>query len=258
VLALFPLLAGVPQARLLFNVAFVVVLVSLLVQGTTVAWAARRLRIELPQREGPIVEHALAGGAVLAEFRVADGSPACGTPPESLVLPADCRVVRIHGRTDRADAAPIAAGVRSFASGDDAAAQASPEMVVPPMRPLARGDVVALIGSPQALERCHVLFATARPAAAGRHGGPLAWQFPADVAWTDVCATYGLTTDLAHLGTGATLGEALEALAGRPLVEGDRVSVDRSSFVVIGFEAGRATRFAFEPRPPPGRANRPG
>ena len=48
VLALFPLLAGLPKAGLLFNVAFVVVLVSLLVQGTTIGWMARRLGVALP------------------------------------------------------------------------------------------------------------------------------------------------------------------------------------------------------------------
>jgi potassium/hydrogen antiporter len=48
VLALFPLLAGVPQADMLFNVAFVVVLVSLLVQGTTIGWVARKLGVALP------------------------------------------------------------------------------------------------------------------------------------------------------------------------------------------------------------------
>ena len=48
VLALFPLLAGVPQAEELFNVAFVVVLVSLLTQGTTIGWAARKLGVALP------------------------------------------------------------------------------------------------------------------------------------------------------------------------------------------------------------------
>ncbi len=49
VLALFPLLAGTPQADLLFNVAFVVVLVSLLTQGTTIGWMARRLGVALPE-----------------------------------------------------------------------------------------------------------------------------------------------------------------------------------------------------------------
>lgn len=48
VLALFPLMAGTPQAGLLFNIAFVVVLVSLLTQGTTIAFMARRLGVALP------------------------------------------------------------------------------------------------------------------------------------------------------------------------------------------------------------------
>jgi cell volume regulation protein A len=48
VLALFPLLAGVEGANLLFNVAFVVVLVSLLVQGSTIGFMARRLGVALP------------------------------------------------------------------------------------------------------------------------------------------------------------------------------------------------------------------
>ena len=48
VLALFPLLAGIAQAELLFNVAFVVVLVSLLTQGTTIGMVARRLGVAMP------------------------------------------------------------------------------------------------------------------------------------------------------------------------------------------------------------------
>ncbi len=49
VLAMFPLLAGTPQATLLFDVAFVVVLASLLVQGGTIGWMARRLGVALPE-----------------------------------------------------------------------------------------------------------------------------------------------------------------------------------------------------------------
>ena len=63
VLALFPLLAGLPQAGLLFNVAFVVVLVSLVTQGTTIGWAARKLGVSLPD---PVNEQAMR--AVFRDF----------------------------------------------------------------------------------------------------------------------------------------------------------------------------------------------
>ena len=53
VLALFPLMAGTPQAGLLFNIAFMVVLVSLLTQGTTIAFMARRLGVALPYPGDP-------------------------------------------------------------------------------------------------------------------------------------------------------------------------------------------------------------
>lgn len=49
VLAVFPLMAGVPDSMLLFNVAFVVVIVSLLLQGTTIGWAGKRLGLSLPE-----------------------------------------------------------------------------------------------------------------------------------------------------------------------------------------------------------------
>ncbi len=42
VLAMYPLLSGIPNAETLFDIAFVVVLVSLMVQGTTIGAAARR------------------------------------------------------------------------------------------------------------------------------------------------------------------------------------------------------------------------
>jgi cell volume regulation protein A len=50
-LASIPLLVGLPKAQLFFDVGFVVVLVSLLVQGWTIAPAARRLHIALPRQD---------------------------------------------------------------------------------------------------------------------------------------------------------------------------------------------------------------
>lgn len=48
VLAVFPLMAGVPQARAMFDVAFMVVLASLLLQGATLVPAARWFGVNLP------------------------------------------------------------------------------------------------------------------------------------------------------------------------------------------------------------------
>lgn len=53
VLAIFPVMADLPNSRFLFETAFAVVLVSLLAQGPTVAVLARWLDLELPRRNVP-------------------------------------------------------------------------------------------------------------------------------------------------------------------------------------------------------------
>ena len=53
VLAIFPVIAGLDNAYLYFNIAFHVVLVSLLIQGTSLPWVARRLGIEVPSEFMP-------------------------------------------------------------------------------------------------------------------------------------------------------------------------------------------------------------
>lgn len=55
ILAIFPLLFGVPSGQLLFNVVFFVVLVSAVTQGSTLAIVARRLGLEEPgEPESPV------------------------------------------------------------------------------------------------------------------------------------------------------------------------------------------------------------
>ncbi len=51
VLATFPLLEGVPQANLIFNLVFFIVLTSVLIQGTTIPWVARWLGVNRVEHE---------------------------------------------------------------------------------------------------------------------------------------------------------------------------------------------------------------
>lgn len=53
VLAIFPLMAGLEHSQVIFQVAFVVVLVSLVLQGSTLAPLARKLNLEVPPRPEP-------------------------------------------------------------------------------------------------------------------------------------------------------------------------------------------------------------
>ncbi len=75
VLSLFPLLRGLPESGLIFRIAFAVVLASLLLQGTTVAPAARLARVLRPGFPEPLARSRLRGthGPTLEvmQFRVA-------------------------------------------------------------------------------------------------------------------------------------------------------------------------------------------
>lgn len=53
-LAIMPLMSGVPQAQLLFDVAFAVVILSLLIQGTTIPFFAKKLGMVLPSKAEPV------------------------------------------------------------------------------------------------------------------------------------------------------------------------------------------------------------
>lgn len=77
--AILPITAGLANGQLLFNAAFIIVLVSLLVQGWTIGPFARWLEVVVPPRTAPAerVELELPGTAhhELVVYHITDGSP---------------------------------------------------------------------------------------------------------------------------------------------------------------------------------------
>ena len=49
IFATYPQIAGVPHADLIFNVVFFITILSLLVQGMSIPWVAKRLNLGMPE-----------------------------------------------------------------------------------------------------------------------------------------------------------------------------------------------------------------
>jgi potassium/hydrogen antiporter len=118
VLATFPLLARIPQADLIFNVVFFVVLTSVLVQGTSIPLVARWLRLDAPttpKRWYPIEYTPIDGlKSELKELAVPFGSPLAGKAIVELGLPAEFLIILIA----RGDEYLLPSGGTVLESGD--------------------------------------------------------------------------------------------------------------------------------------------
>ncbi|MBK5936765.1 potassium/proton antiporter [Halorhodospira halophila] len=99
ILGLFPLLAGIEQAELFFNVAFFVVLVSLVVQGWTIAPAARLLGLEVPPDSGAtqrqVIDVPHQTDYAFIAYRITESSPALYEPINRLNLPSSAQPVAL-------------------------------------------------------------------------------------------------------------------------------------------------------------------
>ncbi len=99
ILTLFPQLVGLPQAQMIFNIVFFVVLVSLLIQGWTVITLARRLGLDIPPSSTHLhrIELDLPGqpDLELIGYRLNEGAPILTRGAERPELP--CRVRLVAG-----------------------------------------------------------------------------------------------------------------------------------------------------------------
>lgn len=97
-LAMMPLMAGVPNSRLFFDVVFSVVIFSLLIQGTTIGLMARKLKVVLPPQPEPLQSKAIwlteKLNMHLQSFAVEKSSPAENSHPYALTRPKAFQ----HGR----------------------------------------------------------------------------------------------------------------------------------------------------------------
>ena len=219
ILALFPLLAGIPQAAVILDVAFFVVLISLTVQGWTIPVLARRLRLQLPPAPQPTEQHDLTASpeSKLAFFgyQLSAHAPFIGENLNALRLPASARAVSVL--RGEAVLAPELAGR------------------------LAPGDTVYVLAKKaDAAALSELLAAAAAPAYLEKRQFFGDFVLHGDARMDTVAAQYDLPLPaaMADLTLEAFLGTKLK---GQPVV-GDRVRLGQLEFVVRAVEAGRIAR----------------
>lgn len=97
VLATYPLMVGLEHAWLFFDIAFFIVIVSLLVQGSTVVAMARWLGLQLPVAADAVIrqDFDLPGtlGYEIVSYRLGADSRQAGRDASLLALPADAQLV---------------------------------------------------------------------------------------------------------------------------------------------------------------------
>lgn len=214
VLALFPLMAGIADAALLFHLTFFTVLLSLLVQGTSLPVAARLARVVVPAGSPILSAETIEGsrdGRELVQLRVLPDARVAGLPLDGLGLPGGARVVEV-----------VRAG-RSIAAST-----------------LAAGDIVAVLARDDTVDELEELFAPAPQTPE--------WSIDAATTLGDLRDYYGL-----HIPSGATteesVGEFLRTkLNGRPAV-GDCIVVGRVVLTVRQAAGGTIRRVGLRVAP---------
>lgn len=100
VFATYPLIAGVHYASTIFNLVFFISVMSVLLQGMTLTWVARKLHVDVPEkvkRKFPLdLELKDNSKSELLEIDIPAESPAAGKQIVQLALPKQSMIVLIH------------------------------------------------------------------------------------------------------------------------------------------------------------------
>lgn len=198
VLAIFPVIGGVENASLYFNVAFAVVLLSLLIQGGTLSPMARLMRIQVPKAVAPQQRGSL------------------GILPEN-----DYEMYVYKVENPSLDDQPIQ--LLQFPSGALISGLFRGRVMLHPKgnTRLRIGDVLCVISREEDLEQLNLIFNGETKLAKAQQAFFGAFVLNGDAPLTEVAKAYGLTVSgrQQHL----TLGEFISRRVGGHPVVGDDV-----------------------------------